>query len=296
MADLMTTKEVADYLRIKERKVYDLVAEGEIPFTRATGKYLFPKHLIDLWLARTASFPMINAGNALPAPAIIVGSHDPLLEWAVRESQCELALMPGGSLDGVQRFARGEAMACGMHILDLTDGGYNVSAAEQATVGLECVLLEWAWRDQGLMVFPDNPSKVTSLEDAVTKRMPFVVRERQAGSWVLFQHLTSAAGIQFEDVDIVDIEARSELEVGTAIIEGRAAVGLGVQAAAKQLGLGFVPLHRERFDLLIRRRDFFEGPVRRLFDFCRTPAFAARAEALTGYDISGLGTVHFNPA
>lgn len=292
----MTTKEVADYLRIKERKVYDLVAEGEIPFTRATGKYLFPKHLIDLWLARTASFPMINVGNALPAPQIIVGSHDPLLEWAVRESQCDLALMPGGSLDGVQRFARGEAMACGMHILDLTDGGYNVAAATQATTGLECVLLEWAWRDQGLMLFPGSSHTVESIEQAVTENMRFILRERQAGSWVLFQHLVSEAGVRFEDLNVVDIEARSELDLGMAIMEGRADVGLGVRAAAHQLGLKFVPLHRERFDLLIRRRDYFEGPMRRLFDFCRTGTFKARAAEMEGYDIAHLGDVHFNPA
>jgi putative molybdopterin biosynthesis protein len=294
MNELMTTKEVATYLRIKERKVYDLVAEGEIPFTKATGKYLFPKHLIDLWLARTASFPLINRGNALPAPPVIVGSHDPLLEWAVRRSGCGLAIMPGGSLDGVERFSEGQAVACGMHILDMTDGGYNVSVASQATVGLECVLLEWAWREQGLITQSDT-SGIETLNDAVNANMRFIVREPQAGSRVLFQHLIHEAGLTIMDVDIVSYEARSETDVGMAISEAKADAGLGIRAVAQQLGLNFIPMKKERYDLLIRRRDFFEGPMAQLIAFAQTDAFKARAEQMEGYDISGFGNVHFNP-
>lgn len=294
MNELMTTKEVATYLRIKERKVYDLVAEGEIPFTKATGKYLFPKHLIDLWLARTASFPLINHGNALPSPPVIVGSHDPLLEWAVRTSECGLGIMPGGSLDGVERFAKGQAVACGMHILDITDGGYNVSVASQSTIGLECVLLEWAWREQGLIT-QRGVGDVRSLQEAIHKNFRFILREAQAGSRVLFQHLVTEAGVSLSDLNIVDFEARSETDMGMAVLEYRADAGLGIRTVAHQLGLNFLPLQRERYDLLIRRRDYFEGPMARLMDFTRTGTFRARAAEMRGYDVSGLGSVHFNP-
>jgi len=294
MRDLMTTHEVAEYLRIKERKVYDLVAAGEIPCTRVTGKWLFPRHLIDLWLARSSTFPEISASHATPPPPVIVGSHDPLLEWAVRASECGLALMPGGSLDGLQRFARGEAAACGMHVLDLSDGGYNVSPVAEETVGLDAVLIEWAWRDQGLMVAPGNPMRIASVADAASARARFVIREAQAGSRVLFQHLVSEAGLDIMELDVADVDARSETDVALAVLEGRADTGLGVRSAARQIGLDFVPLHRERYDLLIRRRDWFEPPLQRLLAFAGTPPFAARAEDLGGYDIGGLGTVHFN--
>ena len=294
MNELMTTKEVATYLRIKERKVYDLVAEGEIPFTKATGKYLFPKHLIDLWLARTASFPLINHGNALPAPPVIVGSHDPLLEWAIRTSECGLAIMPGGSLDGVERFAKGQAVACGMHILDITDGGYNVSVASQSTVGLECVLLEWAWREQGLIT-QHSAENIQTLADAIKSNFRFIVREPQAGSRVLFQHLVNEAGYKLPDLDILDDEARSETDLGMAVLEMRADAGLGIRTVAHQLGLHFIPLQRERYDLLIRRHDYFEGPMAKLMAFTNTEPFKARAAEMHGYDISSNGTVHFNP-
>jgi excisionase family DNA binding protein len=109
MGDMMNTREVAAYLRIKERKVYDLVKTGKIPCTRVTGKWLFPKTVIDLWVIQNLSHKGDPAVVPAPPP-IIAGSHDPLLDWAVRESGSGLALMFGGSLDGLRRFAAGDAI------------------------------------------------------------------------------------------------------------------------------------------------------------------------------------------
>ncbi|MEX0758629.1 MAG: helix-turn-helix domain-containing protein, partial [Tistlia sp.] len=106
-SELMTTREVADYLRLKERRIYELVRQRAIPCTRVTGKWLFPKPLIDLWLSRHLE----GSPPASAPPPVVAGSQDPLLDWAVRESGCGLALLPGGSLDGLARLARGEALA-----------------------------------------------------------------------------------------------------------------------------------------------------------------------------------------
>jgi len=179
-------------------------------------------------------------------------------------------------------------------VLDLTDGGYNVAQVAEATVGLDCVLLEWAWREQGLLVAKGNHMRIGSLAEAVFANARFVVREPQAGSRVLFQYLISEAGLDFDELDIADIEARSETDVGLAIIEGRADTGLGVRAAAHQLGFDFIPLHRERYDLLIRRRDYFQPSVQRLLAFADSDIFIDRAKDMAGYDIAGHGTVHFN--
>ncbi|MDX1711685.1 MAG: helix-turn-helix domain-containing protein, partial [Rhodovibrionaceae bacterium] len=139
--ELMTTREVAEYLRLKERRIYELVRQRAIPCTRVTGKWLFPRALIDLWLAENAEGA---AAPRQPRPAVIAGSHDPLLEWAVKESGCGLALLPGGSLDGVSRFARGEAVGAGLHLLDPESGEYNISAVAAAAGRSDAVLLEWA--------------------------------------------------------------------------------------------------------------------------------------------------------
>src|SRR5882762_10115100 len=106
MADLLTTEETAAYLRLSERKLYDLVANGAVPCTKVTGKWLFPKAALDRWLAAGLIAPagLMHA----PAPPIVGGSHDPLLEWVLRESGCQLASLPEGSEAGLRRLVRDE--------------------------------------------------------------------------------------------------------------------------------------------------------------------------------------------
>src|SRR3972149_5250444 len=103
MNEYLTTAETARYLRLGERKLYELVAQGRIPCTKATGKWLFPKSALDRWLAAGFWFP--DGRVASPAPAIVAGSHDPLLEWALRESGSGLALLAPGSRGGRRRRA-----------------------------------------------------------------------------------------------------------------------------------------------------------------------------------------------
>src|SRR5690606_5923351 len=115
----LTTKEVADLLRVRERKVYEMAAEGEIPCRRVTGKLLFPRVELEAWLA---------GGIAAPAeapPDIVAGSHDPLLDWAIRESGSGLATFFDGSLDGLERVAGRRAVAAGMHVFEPEGPDWN---------------------------------------------------------------------------------------------------------------------------------------------------------------------------
>ena len=116
---------------------------------------------------------------------------------------------------------------------------------------------------------------------------------REAGSRVLLDVLLAEAGIEPEAVAMTEA-AHSHTEVGLAVLQGRADAGLAVAAVAGQLGLPFVPLAQERYDLVMRRRDYFEPPVQALLAFARTLAARARAEALGGYRTDGLGIVRYN--
>jgi excisionase family DNA binding protein len=291
MHDFMTTKEVADYLRIKERRVYELVRQHAIPCTRVTGKWLFPRTLVDIWLAESASG---ETPVAVEAPPVVAGSHDPLLDWAVRESDCGLALLPGGSLDGLKRFAAGQAQVAGLHLFDAESGHFNVPAVS-ATLPLGgLVLIEWAQRNQGLVVAAGNPKGVTGLRDLAEMRVTVVQRQAAAGSRLLLASLLERAGLAAEDLTLADETAGSETDLGLAILEGRAEAGFAVEAVARTLQLDFLPLICERYDLLLRRRDYFGAPVQSLLAFARGSAFEARARQMGGYDVSSLGQVHLN--
>jgi excisionase family DNA binding protein len=291
MPEMMTTREVAAYLRIKERKVYDLVRERRIPCSRVTGKWLFPRALIDLWVLKQSEGPV---SGPPPAPAIVAGSHDPLLDYALRESGSALALLPGGSLDGLARLARREVMVAALHVLDEDSGEYNVPMVRSALDGRDIVAIEWARRRQGLILPAGNPSGIEGLASLVGAGIRVVPRQEGAGSQILFGVLLARAGIDAADLECIAPPARSETDVGLAIQEGRADAGLGLEAVAGQFRLAFIPLHEERLDLVLSRRDFFEPAFQDLLAFTRTPAFRDRAATMGGYDIGAVGTVRYN--
>ncbi|WP_444984590.1 substrate-binding domain-containing protein [Halomonas mongoliensis] len=287
----LTTAEVADYLRLKERKIYDLVRQGEIPCVRVTGKLLFPRQSLDLWLM---SHLEGDQASRRPVPSVLAGSQDPLLEWAVRESGSGLALLCHGSGDGVRRLLGGDAMLAGLHLLDPESGRYN----EPARLGLggmrDLVMVRWARRRQGLLLAPDNPLGIAGLADLAHPEVRVAHRQPDAGAARLLGLLLAREGIDSECLTLAGHPSLSEDDLALSIRQGEADVGLGVEAAARRQGLAFLPLHEESFDLALRRRSYFEPPIQRLLAFAREPRFAERAEALGGYDIGELGRVVFN--
>ncbi|MFI4987456.1 MAG: substrate-binding domain-containing protein [Alphaproteobacteria bacterium] len=296
MPELMSTKEVAEYLRVKERKIYELVRDGRIPCTKVTGKYLFPRHLIDLWLAQSTAIPngVAMAAAAPAAPPVVAGSHDPLLEWALRESGCGLALMAGGSLDGLKRLGAGEAQLCGMHVLDAESNAYNVPLLKTALPRLDIVALEWAWREQGLVLAAGNPRGITHLGDLAAKQVAVVERQPESGSQILFEQLLERDAVDRMALTRLAKPALSESDLALVIAERKADAGLAIRTVARQYGLDFLPLARERYDLVMRRRDYFEPLVQSLLAFTRSERFRTRAGEMGGYDITRLGAVVYN--
>jgi putative molybdopterin biosynthesis protein len=291
--EFMNTKEVADYLRIKQRKVYALLRAKRIPCSRVTGKWLFPKHLIDLWVAENTDYAGLGFETRPPAP-VVAGSHDPLLDWAVGESGCGLALRASGSLDGLKQLAAGEAVMAGLHVRDEKTGEYNAPVVRDAAGLRDVVLIHWAQRRQGLVLAAGNPLKIRRIADAARKKARFMLRQPSAGSHLLLLNLLAAARLRPADMDFVHPPVLSETDVGLAIVEGRADAGLAIEAVARRFRLTFVPLAEERFDLAMRRKSYFEAPAQKLFAFAGTTAFKRRAAALGGYDVGGTGRVVWN--
>ena len=290
--EYLTAREMADLLRIKERKLYDLVAGGALPVTKVTGKLLFPRNAVMTWLTKHTKFGDITGagttGPAEPRP-VFAGSHDPLLEWALRTSGAGLATRLDGSADGLAAMKAGEVLAAGIHFHG-EDPDANRAMVEAEMPGAPVVLIEWAKRRQGLLLAEDTD--VASIADIAGKRV--VRRQEGAGSQALFDRLAQAAGLNTGDFKALPEPARSEADVAQTIASGRADTGLGIEAAARQFGLAFVPLATERFDILVWRHTYFEPPFQSLLETTRKPDFAERAEEFGGYDVSATGTVRFN--
>jgi hypothetical protein len=162
---------------------------------------------------------------------VIAGSQDPLLDWAVKESGCGLALLPGGSLDGLRRLAEGEAVAAGLHLLDPDSGDYNEPALRRGLGGHGLVLIEWARRQQGLVVAAGNPHGIAELADLRRGELRLVRRQAEAGSQLLFAHLLELAGIAESELAATSETARGEIDLGLAILEDRCSVSSPLPAA-----------------------------------------------------------------
>lgn len=289
--EYLTTAEVAAYLRLKERKVYDLVRHGDMPCVRITGKLLFPRQMIDLWVMNHLEG---DEQSSTPVAPVLAGSHDPLLEWAARESGAGLALLCRGSMDGARRLLDGQAMLAGLHVLDPQSGAYNVPAALGLGGMRDLVMIHWAVRRQGLLLPPGNPLGLRRLADLARPGLRVAHRQPEAGADTLFRSLLERAGVDHGSLQLSDHPSLSEDDLALAIREGQADVGLAIEAAARRHGLEFIPLHLENFDLAIRRRHYFEAPVQRLLEFGRSDRMHERARVLGGYDLSTLGAVAYN--
>ncbi len=284
----LTTRELADLIRVKERKVYDLAATGEVPHSRATGKLLFPRDAVLAWIERAGD----TVEDETERPHVVLGSHDPLLEWALRESGCGLASLFDGSLDGVERFARREGIAAGMHVPDFEGDNWNVEQVSRHFAFKPVVLIEWARRRRGLILPAGNPLKIRNLSDMAGRRM--VQRQAAAGSHVLLQRKMKEVGLDSASVIQDGALVRDEREAAHAVFAGEADAAFGLETAARHSRLEFLPVCEERFDILVGRRDYFESPFQKLLTFAKSRDFAAKAAQFGGYDVSGLGTVQFN--
>jgi putative molybdopterin biosynthesis protein len=291
MNDLLTTDETATYLRLSERKLYELVANRAVPCTKVTGRWLFPKAALDQWLASGLVRPAGFADTA--APPIVGGSHDPLLEWALRESGSGLASLPEGSEAGLQRLARREVVAAAIHLhrIDGNDDAANITAVE-AMPGLhDAVVIAFARREQGLIVASGNPLRLTDLRSVAERRARIALRPEGAGAQLLLMALLARAGLIPAALAKVMPPCPTGPDVAQAVRAGRADCGIATRAVARSADLDFVPLAWERFDVVLRQRDYFAAAQQALFGFLRTPSFAERARELQGLDVSEAGQV-----
>jgi len=278
----LTTKEVADLLRVKERKVYDLAAADEIPHRRITGKLLFPTQELRAWIEGT------SGTTDTDRPNVLAGSHDPLLDWAVHASGCGLATLCNGSADGLHQFEAGAAALAGLHLPEET--GWNIDTVNRKDLQ-NAVLFAFATRKRGLLISEEASTSIRSMSDLKGKRI--ALRQSGAGTALLFARLLDEAGLTETDLVCPQSPAHTENDAAAAVASGEADAALGLETMAKPFRLTFLPLVDEQFDLLVDRKAYFTEPLQRLFAFTRSQDFADKAVAFGGYDLTDHGTVRW---
>ena len=293
---LLTTSEAAEYLRLGERKLYELVTSGAIPCSKVTGKWLFPRHELDLWVLSGLARP--PGMMVQEPPPIVGGSQDDLLEWSLRESGSGLASLNEGTTRGVERLKRGEVLATavhfhGAHFSNSAGDDANIVALRSLPNLHDVVLVGVVRREQGLVVARGNPKKLYSLQNVLECGAKMAVRQAGAGSQLLLEVLLKRAGINLKDMHQRVPPCLTGPDLAGAIRTGSADCGVATRAAARAAGLDFVPLAWESFDLLMRQRSYFCPAIQALVGFLRDGRVKQRATELTGYDPSPAGLIRF---
>jgi putative molybdopterin biosynthesis protein len=232
----------------------------------------------------------------VPENTVVVLGCDPALallgaHLTRRYSSLRLVWVPLSSLAALRMLGRGEAHVAGTHLWDPESGESNMSYIRRELAGHELVVVTLSQWQQGLIVAPGNPKGITSPADLARPEVALVNRDTGSGSRILFDMWLREAGIVSDWVSGYERQVPSHLAVAETIASGGADVGPGILAVARALGLDFIPLQEERYDLVIPMAFLQTDPVQALVDVVASPRFRTELEALGGYDASRAGTV-----
>ncbi len=302
--EMMNTKEVAHYLGIHEKQVYALIGLKRIPATRVTGKWVFPRKLIDEWIESNARSGLEQAkqktkrvgGGALLAS----GSNDPILDILqthVRRVHPEFYLFSAstGSTDGLKALNMGYTDIAWSHLFDPESGEYNIPFLPIYLPDVKPVVINLYYRDLGFLVAANNPLAFKGFEDLGRKGVRFINRQKGSGTRKLIDHHLSRLGIDPAHIDGYENEAYTHLEVGLSVLSNETDVGIATIAVSQLLNLFFIPITRERFDMILDQRTFFEGGVQALIEVLRSETFRGSVARLGNYDFKDSGKILYAP-
>ena len=288
MTQMLSTREVAKFLGINEKMVYTLISEKGLPASKVTGKWIFPRYLVEQWVeSNTVNYPQTH--KVLPpydGLLVIAGSNDILLEKTLSifnsRHSGHLAVFGNlGSVGGIGALRRSLCHVATSHLLQENDDEYNFDFLQRQFDRIP-VVVNFCIRDQGILLQQGNPRNITAVEDLGKSGVRIVNRSLATGTRLLFDRELKQAGIAGERIAGYDREVNRHMDVGLEILGGRADAGPGIRPVASLLGLDFLPLRQERYDLLVTRERFFDQGIQYFLSLLHEKAFTQAAEQLEG--------------
>ena len=264
--------------------------------TRADGILRIPQESEGVGDGRRVTVRLLRGTEELDHTLIMIGSHDNTLDLLAdglraRDGRIRLSSSNVGSLGGLLAVRRGRAHLAGSHLLDTKTGGYNHSYVEWHLAGFPVRLVRLAIRSQGLLVRKGNPKDIRGIEDLCRPDVEFINRQAGSGTRVLLDHRLASAGCSPEEIRGYDQEETTHMAVAVAVLSGRADAGMAVYSSARALGLDFIPVADERYDLVIPETGMDDHKIRVLLEIVSSGSFRREVAALGGYDVSGSGEV-----
>ncbi|MEW6666286.1 MAG: substrate-binding domain-containing protein [Thermodesulfobacteriota bacterium] len=300
--DLMNTKEVAQYLGVHEKQVYALVKAKRIPSTKLTGKWVFPRKLIDEWIeshARSGLEQARERSRAIEGALLACGSNDPILDMlqtTMKKAYPEFLILSAntGSTEGLKALNRGHTDLAWSHLLDPQSGQYNIPFLPTYLPDVKAAVVNLFHRELGLILAPGNPHRIKWFEDLAGKGVRFINRQKGSGTRILLDHHLKQLKIPPSRIKGYEQEVYTHFEVGLSILSREADAGIGTIAVANLLGLPFVPVARESFDMILDQRTFFHKGIQAFIETLNSRGFRKRVERIGAYDFSESGKILYS--
>jgi putative molybdopterin biosynthesis protein len=300
---LASTMGMDDWVRVRLGRVGDGLVATPLPrgagvltsLVRADGLLVVPAGLEGHHPGEVVDVDLLRGVGEIDRTIVAVGSHDLVLDLAASalratDPRVTLASSNVGSLGGLVALRDGLCHIAGSHLLDPESGEYTLPYVDRVLAGRDVAVVRLVHRDQGLIVAEGNPLGIGGLDDLVSGGgLRYVNRQRGAGTRVLLDAELRARGADPAAISGYEREEHTHLAVAAAVAGGRADCGLGVRAAARAFGLGFVSVTREPYDLVVAPDALDDPKLGPLWALMETPEFRAAVEALGGYDATEMG-------
>jgi excisionase family DNA binding protein len=300
--EMMNTKEVAHYLGIHEKQVYALIKSKRIPSTRVTGKWVFPKKLIDDWIELNAQKSLGQArekSKRVEGALLASGSNDPILDILhtyMRNSYPEFYIFTAntGSTDGLKALNKGYTDIAWSHLFDPKTGEYNIPFLPNFVPNIKPVVVNLFCRDLGFLVASKNPLGIHGFEDLARKEVKFINRQKGAGTRVLLDYYLKKLRIPPSEIKGYEKEVYTHLEIGISVLSKESDVGISTIAVSKFFGLSFIPVTTESFDMILDQSTFFEKGVQAFVEVLNSDGFRKRITKLGNYDFKNSGKILYS--
>ncbi len=297
---LLTAEEAAKILKISKYTLYELVKRGGIPARRIGRQLRFDRDVLQKYLRGNIEQPPlseqitdINQRNSQDLR--FVGSHDPVLELLIeflKHSSEKINLLPSfkGSMDGLIALYRRKADIAGVHLWDDQTEEYNLPFIHYVLPGESVVVVNLVQRIQGWIFRPGNHLKINAWEDIAKKGLRFINRQKGSGTRLRLDSFLRINGISPAAIDGYQDEENTHMGIACRVANGEADAGIGVQSVANRLGLDFVPLFNERYDLICLKETSQTKLWQNIMSILTSDHFQHAVHSFAGYDTTLTGT------
>jgi putative molybdopterin biosynthesis protein len=301
----LSTQEVAEMLNVSKSTIYDMIRKGEIKSYKVGRKVRFTEDDVKEYIETSKKTQSSAYSSNVPggfqmmperkSEGFVLCGQDVILD--VLSNYMRLHGIPAlrayiGSYDSLISLYRKQINVATSHLWDSDSDTYNIPYVRRLLPGIPTLVINLAWRMQGLYVLKGNPKNITSWKDFGRKDITMVNREYGAGSRVLLDENLKLLGIYGNDINGYNKEIQSHLAVASAVSSGKADVAVGNEKIAKQVdGIEFIPMKKERYDLVFRKEDLLTPEIQTMLNIIRSEAFQSEFDAIGGYDTSEMGKI-----